>query len=49
MLPINLAILSAAAVEYRYPGDSATREIAKICIDTCKALRNESRLKLGLQ
>ena len=44
----NLAMLSAAAVEYRYPGESATRETAKESIATCKAVRHEARHKLRL-
>jgi len=44
----NLAMLSAAAVEYRYPGECATRETAKESIATCKAVRHEARLKLKL-
>ncbi len=35
----NMALLSAAAVEYRYPGECATRETAKESISTCKAVR----------
>lgn len=44
----NLAMLSAAAVEYRYPGECATRETAAESIATAKAVRHEARLKLGL-
>jgi HEPN domain-containing protein len=44
----NLAMLSAAAVEYRYPGECATHETAKEAIATCRALRHEARLRLHL-
>ncbi len=44
----NLAMLSAAAVEYRYPGECATRITAKESIATCKTVRHEARLKLRI-
>ena len=44
----NLALLSAAAVEYRYPGECATRDDAKESLDTCKAVRAEARHHLHL-
>lgn len=44
----NLAMLSAAAVEYRYPGESAIRATAKEAIATCRAVRQEARQKLGI-
>ena len=44
----NLAMLSAAAVEYRYPGECATREAAKEAIATSKAVRREARHILRL-
>jgi len=44
----KLAMLSVAAVEYRYPGECAMRETAKESIATCKAVRNEARFKLGI-
>ena len=44
----NLAMLSAAAVEYRYPGECAIRETAKESIATCESVRHEARLKLYL-
>ena len=39
----DLAMLTAAAVEFRYPGESATRSNAKEAINTCIALRREIR------
>ncbi len=47
-LRASLAILSTAAVEYRYPGECATRDNAKECLDICKALRAEARHQLGI-
>jgi len=44
----NMALLSAAAVEYRYPGECATRATAKESIATCKAVRYEARANLGM-
>jgi HEPN domain-containing protein len=45
----KLAMLSAAAVEFRYPGEMATREIAMEAIRTCKAVRTEARNQLSLK
>jgi HEPN domain-containing protein len=42
-LRADLAVLSAAAVEYRYPGESASRSVAKKAIETCGELRKEIR------
>jgi len=39
----QLALLSAAAVEFRYPGEQASREIAKESIQTCTSVRTEIR------
>lgn len=40
--------LSRYAVEYRYPGDSATREDARLALRTLRTARDFLRLKLGL-
>ena len=40
--------LSRFAVEYRYPGDSATREEARLALRTLKTVRDFVRSKLGL-
>jgi HEPN domain-containing protein len=39
----QLALLSAAAVEFRYPGEQASREIAKESIQTSTSVRTEIR------
>ncbi len=43
-----LAILSAYAVEVRYPGESADREMAKEAIALVKGFRSAGRISLGL-
>ena len=40
--------LSRYAVEYRYPGDSATREEARLALRTLEIVRDFMRAKLGL-
>lgn len=45
---LDLARLSAYAVEYRYPGDSADRELAKEAVAMCTGFRRHARLSLGL-
>ena len=47
-LKSDLSVLSAAAVEFRYPGEQATKELAKEAIDTCGAVRTETRSLLRL-
>jgi HEPN domain-containing protein len=44
----DLRFLSRAAVEYRYPGESATREDAARVTDICQQLRALLRTLLGL-
>jgi HEPN domain-containing protein len=44
----GLSILSAYAVEVRYPGESADREMAKEAIDLIKAFISAGRISLGL-
>jgi len=52
--PLWSAYLAAAqtltdyAVDFRYPGDTATLAEARQCIKDCKAIRKEARLSLGL-
>lgn len=52
--PLWTLFLSAAqaltdyAVDFRYPGDSATLAEARQCFKDCKAIRREIRLSLGL-
>lgn len=43
-----LAILSAYAVEVRYPGESADRGMAKEAIALIKGFRSAGRISLGL-
>jgi len=40
--------LTDYAVDFRYPGDSATLPEAQRCLDGCKAVRREVRMSLGL-
>lgn len=44
----QLALLSSAAVEFRYPGEQASRETAKECIQVCKSVRTEIQAILQL-
>ena len=44
----EMAILSAYATEFRYPGESATKETAKEAIGFCKSLRAQARNLLKL-
>jgi HEPN domain-containing protein len=39
----SMAILSSYAVEFRYPGEGACREVAKEAIVLCRAIRAEVR------
>lgn len=47
-LETELSVLSAAAVEFRYPGEQATKKLAKEAIDTCRVVRTEIRGLLRL-
>ncbi len=40
--------MSDYAVDFRYPGHSATLAEARKCLQSCKAVRREIRLSLGL-
>lgn len=44
----DLRELSVAAVEIRYPGESADRESARTALTTCKDIRRLIRYSLGL-
>jgi len=44
----DLAYLSAFAVSYRYPGESATHEQAKDAIRRCRRFRSAARQALGI-
>jgi HEPN domain-containing protein len=39
----DMAILSEYAVKFRYPGESATKEEARICIHLLRRFRKEAR------
>ena len=41
-------LLTDYAVDFRYPGDSATLAEARQCLKDCKAIRREVRVSLGL-
>lgn len=40
--------LGAYAVAFRYPGESATRDIARDALDICRRFRQKARHSLGL-
>jgi HEPN domain-containing protein len=44
----RLRILSAFAIEYRYPGQSADREIAFEAVKICKDIRKSIRNSMGI-
>jgi HEPN domain-containing protein len=44
----QLVELTTFAVAFRYPGDSATRELAKLAVKNCRAIRLPIRSSLGL-
>lgn len=44
----DLQTLSAYAVAYRYPGDSADRKDAEDALDKCRNFRRLARKSLGL-
>jgi HEPN domain-containing protein len=44
----GLASLTDHAVDFRYPDESATREVAKAAFANCRAVREEIRRVLGL-
>jgi HEPN domain-containing protein len=44
----GMAVLSSCATEYRYPGESATREVAREAISLAQAMRTEIRRLLGV-
>lgn len=41
--------LTSYAVVFRYPGESATRAMAKAALADCRSFRRELRLSLGLR
>jgi len=45
----GLASLTDHAVEFRYPGESATKEIATTAFANCRVVRKEIRKLLGLE
>jgi len=44
----KLIDLSSFAVAFRYPGDSATRELAKTAVSSCKVVRRSIRSSMRL-
>jgi HEPN domain-containing protein len=44
----RIAELSAASVEFRYPGEIASKEDAKNAIATCQLLRTELQCMIGM-
>lgn len=44
----GLASLTDHAVDFRYPGESATKEVAKTAFGNCRAVREEIRKILGM-
>ncbi len=47
-LRILLVPLTTHAVNFRYPGEFSTKEIAKIAVHDCKIVRQQLRRSLGL-
>lgn len=45
---MDLTVLTAYAVEFRYPGEAATRPLAKEAVGRCAAFRLMARASLGL-
>ena len=45
---MDLTVLTAYAVEFRYPGEAATRPLAKEAVRRCAAFRLMARASLGL-
>lgn len=45
----QLEILTSYAVVFRYPGESATRERAKVAVANAKAIRQQIRKSLGFR
>jgi hypothetical protein len=43
MQPVTRDLSSAAAVEFRYPGEQASKEVAKESIQTSTSVRTEIR------
>jgi HEPN domain-containing protein len=41
--------LTSYAVVFRYPGESATRDMAKVALVDCRSFRREIRRSLGLR
>jgi hypothetical protein len=41
--------MSDYAVDFRYPGHSATMREAKVAMKTCRSVRAEARRSLGLK
>ena len=48
MQPVTRDLSSAAAVEFRYPGEQASKEVAKESIQTCTSVREEMRMLVKL-
>jgi HEPN domain-containing protein len=48
VLRSRLASLTDYAFEFRYPGESATKEVARIALTNCCSVREELRRCLGL-
>jgi len=44
----SLVVLTDFAVDFRYPGDSATKETARAAVKQCAAIRAAARVALGL-
>ena len=45
----DLAALSGYAVNYRYPGERADKDMARKAVSLCRKVREEVRLSLGLE
>jgi len=45
----NLQRLTVFAVQVRYPGESADKNIGREALDLCRAIRSRARFSLGLE
>ena len=45
----DLAALSGYAVNYRYPGEEADRDMARKAVALCRKVREQVRLSMGLE
>lgn len=49
LLRLDLQRLTAYAVTYRYPGETADKVTARDAMEVCRAIRDKARASLGLE